>query len=175
MNNEQYYAQPEDKEKLFHEFEQAIRCHLQSAGDGDAAGKRSRGEPRRIGGYGDGGGGRAVEAVELPVHFEPGIARVREVEGNGGPVTAGDIDRLGNGGAGELAGKRQRGLVHNDRLRTQAERGSQHEQRQHQVGNRKNSLHGRTSKKGGQFGRENATAHKSLSTAGANWRFLTKT
>jgi hypothetical protein len=29
--------------------------------------------------------------------------------------------------------------------------------------------------KGGQFGRENAPAHKSMSTARATWRFLTKT
>src|ERR1019366_3269922 len=40
----------------------------------------------------------------------------------------------------------QRGLIDNDGLSTQAGRGSQREKRQNQVGNRKNSLQGRTSK-----------------------------
>src|ERR1035437_2812467 len=100
-------------------------------------------------GLGVGAGGVAPVDV-LSTHFEPTVGLGHdEGEGDGRSGAAGDIDRLGNGGATYLTGKGQRGLIHNQRLSTQALCGNQREQRQNQGENRSKSLQGRTSKRAG--------------------------
>src|ERR1035438_2531055 len=120
-----------------------------SAGDDDIGVVGSRREPGGIGGYREGGGSGAADAQGYPIHCEPGRIWVREREVDGRPCTAGHIDRLGNDGATHLTGKGQGGLIHYHRLCAQALCENQHEQRQNQGGNRKNSLQGRTSKRAG--------------------------